>query len=96
MEDLMLLSPPTKWICCSLFVLLSSQTILIPHPTERILYIIPLKYVLAIDCPGILSDISDTEMESHRYITDIHEQAYIIEEADITAKQINNYMSWPL
>lgn len=90
----MLLSPTTKRICCSLFILLSSQTI--PHSTDIILYIIPLKYVLAIDCPGILSDISDTEMEGHRYITPIHEQAYIIEEADIIAKQINNYMSWPL
>ena len=84
MENLTLLSPPTKQICCSLFVLLSSQTMLIPHSTERILYIIPLKYFLAIDSPGILSDINDTEMKGHRYIIPIHEQAYIIEEVDIT------------
>ena len=51
---------------------------------------------MAIDSPGILSDINDTEMKGHRYIIPIHEQAYIIEEVDITDKQINNYMSWSL
>ena len=50
---------------------------LIPHSRERILYIIPLKYFLAIDSPGILSDI-----KGHRYIARVHEQAYIIEEVD--------------
>ena len=50
---------------------------LIPHSRERILYIIPLKYFLAIDSPGILSDI-----QGHRYIARVHQQAYIIEEVD--------------